>query len=56
MQESSMAAAKASDDDFLQRMNSEIETQAGRIHLYGMEIRKHKILTEGIYAQQRLMW
>jgi hypothetical protein len=49
-----MDVAKVHDDDFLQRMNCKIETQAGRVHLYEMEIIKHKMLTDGIETQQRL--
>ncbi len=46
MQKSTMTATKAPDDDFLQIMSSEIELHTGRIHLYEMEIRKHKMVTE----------
>jgi hypothetical protein len=38
MQDSAIAAAKASDDYFFQRMNSESEFQTSRAHLYEMEI------------------
>jgi hypothetical protein len=45
MQDSAIYTAKAPDDNFFQRMNSEIGTQAGRTHLYEMEIRKHEMMT-----------
>jgi hypothetical protein len=48
MQESMISAAKALDDDFLQRMNRGFERLDGRIHLYEKKIRKHSMLAEGI--------
>jgi hypothetical protein len=36
-------------------MGNEIATQTGRTHLFEMEIRKRKMLREGIEAQERLI-
>jgi hypothetical protein len=55
MQESAMSATKTLDYTFLHSMANQIATQPDRNHQFKMEIRKHKILTEGIETQQKLM-
>jgi hypothetical protein len=55
MQESGMSAAKTPDDEFIQSKGNELAAQADRTHQFEMHIRKHKMLTEGIETQQRLI-
>jgi hypothetical protein len=55
MQESAMSAAKIPDENFIQNVCNEIAIQADGSHQFEMEIRKHKIITEEIEIQQRLM-
>jgi hypothetical protein len=55
MQESAMSAAKRSDDDFIQSVGNEMAAQADITYQFEMLIRKHKMLTEGIETQQRLI-
>jgi hypothetical protein len=55
MQESAMSAAKTPDDDFIQSVCNEMAAQADRTNQFEMQIRKHKMLTEGIETQQRLI-
>jgi hypothetical protein len=50
-----MYAANAHDKNFLQNMNSEMETQTNRDYLYEKEIRKHEMLIEKIEIKQKLM-
>jgi hypothetical protein len=45
-------ASKTPYKNFFQSMNQKITTQAYSTHLYQMEIRRQKMLTEGIEAQK----
>jgi hypothetical protein len=48
MQESSMSAANTPNENFLQYICNEIATQPDKGHQFEMEIRKQKLLAEGI--------
>jgi hypothetical protein len=55
MQEYVMSDANTPDDEVIQSVGNEMDTQTNRTHQYEMQIRKHKMLTEGIETQQRLI-
>jgi hypothetical protein len=55
IQKTAMTTAKTPDESFFKSVNNEIVTQADMSHQYTMDRRKHKMITEGIETQERLM-
>jgi hypothetical protein len=55
MEEVAMAPAKTQDENFIQSMSAEMTIQANIVHFFEMEIRKHKMLTEGIGIRQKIV-